>query len=67
MATYVTLPHVSKALGGIQLSWYWLPLILLAGVLMLKILRTPADKRMNGVLALAALHLVAFVATLACS
>lgn len=67
VATYVTLPHVSKALGGIQLSWYWLPLILLAGVLMLKILRTPADKRMNGVLALAALHLVAFVATLACS
>lgn len=64
VATYLTLPQVSRLLPGLVLNVYWLPLLLLAGFLILKINKTPADKRMNRVLGLAALHLVLYAATL---
>lgn len=64
VATYLTLPQVANLLPGLTLNVYWLPLVLMAGLLILKINKTPADKRMNRVLGLAALHLILFAATL---
>lgn len=64
VAAYLTLPQVGRLLPGLTLNVYWLPLLLLAGFLILKINKTPADKRMNKVLGLAALHLILFAFTL---
>ncbi len=64
VATYVTLPQLSRILPGISLNWGWLPLLAAAGFLLAKINRTPADVRMNAVLGLAAFHLLLYAATL---
>ena len=65
LAAYITLPTSSRALH-LNLShtwWMWIPAILFGGYLMLLIRKTPADKRMNKVLALASLHLLLYLAT----
>ncbi len=64
VAAYLTLPQVARLLPGVTLNVYWLPLLLLAGFLILKINKTPADRRMNRVLGLAALHLILYALTL---
>lgn len=63
VASYVTLPTALRSLGGF-LTWYWVPLVLLAGLLIMKVNKTPANKKMNAVLALASFHLLAYLATL---
>lgn len=65
VASYIILP---KALSTLDLSlgqtwWMWLPAFLLAGYLILKIRKTPADKRFNKLLALASCHLVIYMLT----
>lgn len=65
LAAYITLPTSCRALH-LNLShtwWMWLPSILFGGYLMLLIRKTPADKRMNRVLALSSLHLLLYLAT----
>ena len=42
----------------------WLAAILCGGVILLKITRTPADKRMNVLLGLASLHLILYLLAL---
>lgn len=64
VATYATLPQLSRVLPGLSPNLRWLPLVAVAGILLYKINRTPADKRMNAVLGLSALHLILYVATL---
>ena len=65
LAAYITLPTSSRALH-LNLShtwWMWIPSILFGGDLMLLIRKTPADSRMNRVLALSSLHLLLYLAT----
>ena len=65
LAAYITLPTSSRALH-LNLShtwWMWIPSILFGGYLMLLIRKTPADSRMNRVLALSSLHLLLYLAT----
>ena len=65
LAAYITLPTSSRALH-LDLShtwWMWIPSILFGGYLMLLIRKTPADSRMNRVLALSSLHLLLYLAT----
>lgn len=65
LAAYITLPTSFRAFGislG-QTWWMWLPSFLLAGYLILKIRRTPADKRFNTLLALASCHLIIYMLT----
>ncbi|MBT8778553.1 1,4-dihydroxy-2-naphthoate octaprenyltransferase [Akkermansia muciniphila] len=65
LAAYITLPTSSRALH-LNLShtwWMWIPSILFGGYLMLLIRKTPADKRMNKVLALSSVHLLLYLAT----
>ena len=65
LAAYITLPTSSRALH-LNLShtwWMWIPSILFGGYLMLLIRKTPADSRMNKVLALSSLHLLLYLAT----
>ncbi len=64
-AAYITLPTAFRALGisiaGIW--WMWLPSVLLAGYLIFKIRKTPADHRFNQLLALASINLIIYLAT----
>lgn len=65
LAAYITLPTSSRALH-LNLThawWMWIPAILFGGYLMLLIRKTPADKRMNKVLAMTSLHLILYLAT----
>lgn len=65
LAAYITLPTSSLALH-LNLShtwWMWIPSILFGGYLMLLIRKTPADSRMNRVLALSSIHLLLYLAT----
>lgn len=65
VATYATLPQLARVLPGLTPNLRWIPLVIVAGILLYKINKTPADKRMNAVLGLSALHLILYVATLA--
>ena len=63
VAAYVTLPMSFRVL---QLSiedawWKWLPSLLLAGYMLLKIQRTPENQCLNPVLGLASLHLIIYI------
>lgn len=65
MAAYITLPTSSRALH-LNLShtwWLWIPSILFGGYLMLLIRKTPADQRMNKLLALSSIHLLFYLGT----
>jgi 1,4-dihydroxy-2-naphthoate octaprenyltransferase len=65
VAAFVTLPTSCRALHlNMSHSWYlWLPSVLLGGYLMLLIRKTPADQRMNKVLALSSLNLLLYLLT----
>ncbi len=68
LAAYITLPTSCRALR-LDLSeswWMWLPAILFSGYLMLQIRKTPADERMNKLLAFSSIQLILYLATYTC-
>ncbi len=64
LAPYLTLKQTAFFLPNMAWDMIWLAPMLLAGLLLLKISRTPADKRMNPLLALASLHMILFLTAL---
>ncbi len=64
LAPYLTLKQAAFFLPGMQWGMIWLAPMLLAGYLLMKITRTPADKRMNPLLGLASLHMILYLAAL---
>lgn len=65
VAAYITLPTAYRAMN-LSISdgwWNWVPSFLLGGYLILKIRRTPANKKFNGLLALASIHLIVYLLT----
>ncbi|MBE6418794.1 MAG: 1,4-dihydroxy-2-naphthoate octaprenyltransferase [Akkermansiaceae bacterium] len=64
IAPYATLKHTDIFLPGVSWNLCWLAAILCGGFIILKISKTPADKRMNMLLGLASLHLILFLLAL---
>jgi len=64
IAPYVTLKQTAFFLPDVSWNLCWLAAILCGGFILLKITRTPADKRMNMLLGLASLHLILFLLAL---
>ncbi len=65
LAAYITLPTSCRALH-LDLShtwWMWLPTILFSGYLLLLIRKTPANKKMNKLLAFSSIQLLLYLAT----
>lgn len=65
VASYITLPTSFRALNlSFDAIWpSWIPSFLLAGVLIFLIRKTPANEKMNKVLALSSLHLIVYLLT----
>ena len=64
VAPYAVIRHLAEVLPGIAWNWAWPFAILVAGILLHKIMRTPADKRMNVLLGLASLHMILYILAL---
>ena len=64
VAPYAVLPHLARVLPGVGWNWVWPAAILAGGVIMHKLMHTPADKRMNVLLALASLHMILYILAL---
>ena len=64
VAPYATLKQTAFFLPGVNWNLCWLAAIILGGFIMLKLSRTPADKRMNVLLGLSSLHLILFLTAL---
>lgn len=67
IAPYITLKQTAFFLPHLTWSIAWLAPLLLAGYLILKIRKTPANKQMNSLLGLASLHLILFLSVLSFS
>ena len=64
IAPYITLKQTAVFVPDVTWNLCWLASILCGGFLLMKITRTPADKRMNVLLGLASLHLILFLLAL---
>ena len=64
LVPYATIRQVSFFLPSVHWSLFWCAPILVGGCILLKLHTTPADKRMNSLLALAALHMLLYMAAL---
>lgn len=64
VAPYATLRQTAFFLPGFEWNLAWLAAILLGGFLLLKLTKTPADKRMNKLLGLCSLHSLLFLLAL---
>lgn len=64
IAPYAVLHHLSEVLPGVHWNMAWPFAVLIAGILLHKIIRTPADKRMNLLLGLASLHMILYMLSL---
>lgn len=64
VAPYATLRQTSFFLPGVEWNLCWLAAILLGGFILLKLTRTPADRRMNVLLGLSSLHMILFLTAL---
>ncbi|MBQ1960608.1 MAG: 1,4-dihydroxy-2-naphthoate octaprenyltransferase [Akkermansia sp.] len=64
VAPYATLKQTAFFLPGVNWNLCWLAAIVLGGFIMLKLSRTPADKRMNVLLGLSSLHMILFLTAL---
>ncbi len=64
LAPYITLKQTYFFIPNIQWNFLWLAPALVAIYLLLKIRKMPADKRMNVLLGLSALHLILFVSAI---
>lgn len=65
LAAYITLPTAFRALAlSFDEIWKaWIPSFLFAGVIIFMIRKTPANEKMNKVLALSSLHLIVYLFT----
>lgn len=64
IAPYAVIRHLAAILPGISWNWAWIPALIIGGILLHKITRTPADKRMNPMLGLASLHMILYILAL---
>ena len=64
VAPYAVIRHLAEVLPGVSWNWAWPFAILVAGILLHKIMHTPADKRMNVLLGLASLHMILYMLAL---
>ncbi len=64
LAPYLTLKQTAFFLPGTSWGLIWCAPVLLAGYLIVKITRTPANKKMNPLLGLASLHMILFLTAL---
>lgn len=64
VAPYATLRQTHFFLPDVGWNLVWLAAIIVGGVIMYKLSRTPADKRMNVLLGLSSLHLILFLLAL---
>lgn len=64
LVPYATIRQVSFFLPSVHWSLFWCAPILIGGCILVKLHTTPADKRMNSLLALAALHMLLYMAAL---
>lgn len=64
IAPYATLRQTAALLPGVGWNYWWIPAILLAGTIMLKLQKTPANKKMNILLGLSSLHMILFITAL---
>lgn len=64
IAPYVTLRQTSFFLPHFSWNLCWLAAIIVGGVVLLKISKTPANKKMNVLLGLSSLHLILFLLAL---
>lgn len=67
VAPYAVVRHLAEVLPGVGWNWAWPAAIAVAGVLLHKLIRTPADKRMNMLLGLASLHMILYMLSLTLS
>lgn len=64
IAPYAVVRHLSEALPGIGWNYCWLCAILVGGIILHKLIYTPADKRMNVLLGLSSLHMILYILAL---
>ena len=64
VAPYATLKQTAFFLPDVGWNLCWLAAIITGGVIMLKLTRTPANKKMNVLLGLSSLHLILFLLAL---
>lgn len=64
VAPYATLKQTAFFLPDVGWNLCWLAAIIVGGTIMLKLTRTPANKKMNILLGLASLHLILFLLAL---
>ena len=64
LVPYATIRQVSFFRPSVHWSLFWCAPILVGGCILVKLHTTPADKRMNSLLALAALHMLLYMAAL---
>lgn len=63
-APYAVIPHLAKALPGVDWNYCWLFALLVGAIILQKLIYTPADKRMNVLLGLASLHMMLYMLAL---
>ena len=61
IAPYAAIRHLADTLPGISWNPAWILALLVGGILLHKLIHTPADKRMNVLLGLASLHLILYI------
>ncbi len=64
VAPYAVLHQLARVLPGVEWNWCWLLAMLVGGMILLRLVRTPADKRMNALLGLASLHAILYTLAL---
>ena len=61
IAPYAVIRHLAEALPGISWNYVWLAALLVGSIILHKLIYTPADKRLNPLLALASLHMALYI------
>lgn len=64
IAPYAVIRHLAEALPGVGWNYCWLAALLVGGVILHKLICTPADKRMNILLGLSSLHMMLYMLAL---
>ena len=64
IAPYAVIRHLSAALPGVGWNYYWIAALLVGGIILQKLIYTPADKRMNILLGLSSLHMALYMLAL---
>lgn len=64
VAPYAVITHLAGVLPGVGWNYCWLAALLVGGVILHKLIYTPADKRMNVLLGMASLHMILYILSL---